>query len=212
MNTNKLLTYLLYALLGGLILVAGYKVWENKQRSTRLAKEDAEFRQSMRDLGYVEPDTTGSQYDGDEPAGATTPPAPGSSSVVTADGIEEETPTAATPTPQQPAAKPAPKTTTPTPAAPAPRTEEPRNLDTDNSDGRYRVIAGSFTKLAGARREMERIIKMGYQDAEVGLYNRGKFAVVIVKRTNNLNEAIRIQEALERKGVDASVVDRERRK
>lgn len=203
MNTNKMLTYLLYALLVGLIAVAGYKTWQTKQRNTQLANEAAEFEQSRRDLGYIETDSFGTLYEGDDAGNGTSP---GSSSVVITDGIEDDAPAA----PQQPkVSKPTtPTTTSTTPAANA----QPRNLDTDNSDGRYRVIAGSFTKLDGARREMERIIKMGYHDAEVGYFNRSKYAVVVVKRTDNLNEAIRVVDALKKKGVDAVVVDRERRK
>ena len=207
MNTNKILTYLLYALLVGLIAVAGYKTWQTKQRNTQLANEAAEFEQSRRDLGYIETDSFGTLYEGDDAGNGTSP---GSSSVVITDGIEDDAPAATSSNaPQQP------KVTTPTP--PPARTTpaanaQPRNLDTDNSDGRYRVIAGSFTKLDGARREMERIIKMGYHDAEVGYFNRSKYAVVVVKRTDNLNEAIRVVDALKKKGVDAVVVDRERRK
>lgn len=221
MNTNKLLTYLLYALLAGLIAVAGYKTWQTKQRSTQLAKEEAEFQQSLRDLGYVESDTTGSQYEGEGNSN-------GSTSVVITDGIEDEIPVTTTPAPQPKTSMPktstpqagtsktgTPKVSTPGTPAPAPKNTapaEPRNLDTDNSDGRYRVVAGSFTKMEGARREMERIIKMGYHDAEVGHFNRSKYAVVIVKRTNNLKEATQIVDALARKGIDAAVIDRERRK
>lgn len=229
MNTNKLLTYLLYALLAGLIAVAGYKTWQTKQRSTQLAKEEAEFQQSLRDLGYVETDTTGSQYEGEGNPN-------GSSSVVITDGIEDEIPVTTTPAPQPKTSTPkttpqagtskitpqagtsktgTPKVSTPATPAPAPKNtapDEPRNLDTDNSDGRYRVVAGSFTKLEGARREMERIIKMGYHDAEVGHFNRSKYAVVVVKRTNSLSEATKIVDALARKGIDAAVIDRERRK
>jgi hypothetical protein len=45
----------------------------------------------------------------------------------------------------------------------------------------------------------------------VGLYNRGKYAVVIVKRTNSLNEANQILDKLEDKGIDAAVIDRRRK-
>lgn len=207
MNTNKMLTYLLYALLIGLIAVAGYKTWQDKKNKARLAKETAEFEQSQqRSLGYIEQDSFGTLYDGDEVS---------SRSVVITDGIEDDVPPANTPA-SKPSTGAAGSDPNPQSAAPSantkPAQKQPLNLDTDKSDGRYRVIAGSFTKLDGARREMERIIKMGYHDAEIGYYNRSKYAVVVVKRTNNLNEAIRIVDALERKGIDASVVDRERRK
>ncbi|MEQ1744089.1 MAG: SPOR domain-containing protein [Saprospiraceae bacterium] len=211
MNTNKMLSYLLYALLVGLVAVAGYKVWQMKKDKEKMAMESAEFEQGSRDLVFQENDTTDSAYDDSDSLYSS------SSIVVSDEGIEGDIPVS------QPASEPQQKTngkpkkaeptaSAPKPAAPAAQAEQPRNMDTDAGDGRYRVVAGSFTKLDGARREMERIIKMGYQDAEVGLYNRGRFAVVIVKRTDNLNEAVRIAEALEKKGFEASVIDRERKK
>ncbi|MFN0014778.1 MAG: SPOR domain-containing protein [Saprospiraceae bacterium] len=211
MNTNKMLSYLLYALLVGLVAVAGYKVWQMKKEKEKIALETAEFQQGSRDLSFKENDTTGSEYDDTDTLYSS------SSVVVSDEGIEgdlsEPQPVSE---PQQKTngnpEKTAPAAGKPRPATPAAQTEQPRNLDTDAGDGRYRVVAGSFTKLDGARREMERIIKMGYQDAEVGLYNRGRFAVVIVKRTDNLNEAVRIAEALEKKGFEASVIDRLRKK
>lgn len=221
MNTNKLLSYLLYALLAGLILVAGYKACQMKADQARVAQENADFQKTLRDFGYVEDDTTGSAYGGEEsgytdPAPTTpvttTPkgnnsPQTGNKPVSTPDGIEYD--------------NPKPVTTQPKPNTPksGDLTSGSSSAGTSSkpsggsySDGRYRVVAGSFTVMDGARREMERLIKMGYHDAEIGRYNRGKYAVVIVKRTNDLNEAIRIADQLEKKGIDATVVDRQRKK
>ena len=58
MRTNNLLTYVLYALLGLLILIAGYKACEMKKAQALQDKENAEFQQQMRDMGYTEEDTT----------------------------------------------------------------------------------------------------------------------------------------------------------
>ncbi len=208
MNTTKILTYLLYALLGGLILVAGYKACQMKNRQASLAKEAQEFDQK-RNLGYTDPDSLGTLYEGD------------TSTVVIADGGSEEGTIAAQPSDNAPA--PSTQSTHPTekpnaqpptqitPQTPPPA-QQPIDLDNDTYDGRYRVVAGSFTKLESARREMQRIIKMGYTDAEIGYYNRGKYAAVVVKRTNSLSEANRIVDDLERRGVDAAVIDKYRKK
>ena len=61
MRTNNLLTYVLYALLGLLILIAGYKACEMKKAQALQDKENAEFQQQMRDMGYTEEDTTASK-------------------------------------------------------------------------------------------------------------------------------------------------------
>jgi len=210
MNTNKLLIYLLYALIAGLVIIFVYKACKMKEEQARVAQENAEFQQTLRDFGYIDSDTSGSRFSGEE--NSNNDPAP-NQPVVSKDGIEGEIPpptsTPATkPTTTPPATSPAPTTKTP------PTTEAPRTVSdpepAGSSDGRYRVVAGSFTVLDGARREMERLIKMGYHDAEVGKYNRGKYAVVIVKRTNSLSEARRLVGELKSKGVDARVVDRER--
>lgn len=208
MNTTKILTYLLYALLGGLILVAGYKACEMKNRQASLAKEAQEFDQ-QRNLGYTDPDSLGTLYEGDT-----------STVVISDDGIEDTPatppPAGDAPAPSAQPARPTEKPTTPPLAETKPQTpppaQPPMDLDNDTRDGRYRVVAGSFTKLESARREMQRIIKMGYTDAEIGYYNRGKYAAVVVKRTNSLSEANRIVDDLERRGIDAAVIDKYRKK
>ena len=220
MKTNTLLTYILYLVLAGLIGMLVYKSCQLKRNQADLAKQNDEFQKNLRDYGYLSEDSTESQFVGEENTTSTKGADSATSAVAPAtqpgaslsnNGIEDEDPV--------PVSVPKEKTSKQIAAPPksaAPKTTDSdrvRNLDEDDaSDGRYRVVAGSFTVLDGARREMERLIKMGFHDAEVGRYNRGKYAVVIVKRTNNLNEANRIADQLQRKGIDASVIDRQRKK
>lgn len=215
MKTNTFLTYLLYALLAGLIGVAGYKACQIQKEKADLAKEseDEAFKKQMRDFGYLDEDTTGSQYAGDDGV-ATTPAGDGaavtpSESTVNPDGIEDEAPATTTATPKTP-----PSTTTAPQTATPPKSKDETTTASASESGskpRYYVSAGSFTKLEAARRQMERVIKMGYENAEIGYTNRGKFAVVVVMRTNSLSEANKVVDRLEGKGLDASVVDRIRK-
>lgn len=210
MKTNTMLTYLLYALLTGLIVVAGYKACQMKNEEARLAQESKEeaFQKQLRDMGYLEEDTTGSQYGGDENTDQpVTTPATDDKSTVTTDGIEDEAPVSTTTTPKtRPVTSPPAETTA--------KGSDPKPADrVDNSVAkpRYYISAGSFTKLASARRQMEKMIQMGYENAEIGYTNGGKFAVVVVKRTNSLSEANKILDKLEAKGIDVNVVDRLRK-
>jgi cell division protein FtsN len=209
MPTNKLLTYILYAVLFSLVAVAGFKACEMKKEQQLTALEQAKFDQQLRDMDYPEEDIQGgSSYAGGDinyDAPAADPKAPAAY-----DQPAAPAPAKAQSTYDQPAA-----------SASAAAYDQPaasgggRVMDYTNTaeptDGRYRVVAGSFKIKDNARKQMERIIKIGYADAEVGVYNRGAFAVVVVKRTNSLSEANRIVDDLERRGIDASVIDRERK-
>jgi len=222
MRTNNLLTYLLYALLLGLIAAAGFKACQMKKEKQLLAaKQETELQQTLRDMGYKTEDSTaaaGSTYAGGDPAVKTNTPATETSK----DGIEDEpdaskpvsssSKTTAATTPKTDAVT-TPKTTAKTvekPVVTAPSTAV-RDLDTNPRSGRYRVQAGSFTKMEGARRQLETVIKMGYRDAEIGKTNRGKYAVVVVMRTDNKGEAIQIADKLEAAGLDAAVIDNRRK-
>lgn len=208
MKPNKILTPLLYILLATLVVLAIYQGCEMKRTAEEKDAEEAELRRTLREMGYIDEDTIdlNSTYAGEgdtivtrKPGGETVPPA-------NKDGIEDEAPVKTTEKP---------KATTPPPPASTKKDIAPnreRDLDKDSGDGRYRVVAGSFTRLDGARRQLEKLIKMGYQEAEVGRYNHGKYAVVIVIRTDNLNEAINLVDKLERQGIDAGVIDRNRKK
>ena len=210
MKTNSLLTYLLYALLGALLIAAGYKACQMQKEKQRKAQEQQEWQETLRKL-YPETDTTagGSAYIGnDQTAKPTT--------TVTKDGIETEqtTPgknapaTTTTGTQQNP-----PKTTAPTTAA-TPKTTPAKSSAAPVAgagSGRWEVRAGTFTYKEGARERLEQVIKMGYTNAEIGKTNGGKYAVVVVLRTNNKAKAIQVGDQLEKRGIDAFVYDRNKK-
>jgi cell division protein FtsN len=203
MKTNSLLTYLLYALLATLILAAGYKACQMQKEKQQKAREQAEWDETIRKL-YPENDSAGggSSYvsrDSATPANAKTTPK---------NGIEDE--------PKTTAAKPtAPKTTTTTPGtSSAATTTQPKTTAKSPAvkgagTGRYSVQAGAFANISGARERLEQIIKLGYTNAEIG--RSGKYHVVVVMRTNDKAKAIQVNDQLERRGLDAMVVDKNRK-
>jgi len=227
MRTNTLLTYLLYALLIGLISAAGYLAYKTKQEKAQKARDTQDVNETLRTLGYSPEDSTaagGSSFStGSDTIGSATVHA---KTKVTRDGIEEDAPadtrttTPLATTSTKPAAATATKPAATTrPAATqqaAPKTAAKgisgsatpsKNLNTDARGGRYQVRAGSFSVMANARDLLEKIIKMGYQQAEIGKVNGGKYATVVVMRTNDRTAATKVMDKLEDKGVDAFVFD-----
>ena len=223
MKTNNLLTYLLYALLGLLIIAAGYKACQMQQDKKEKAAEEAELQKTLRDMGYANDDTTsmGSTYAGDSQ----------STSGTTSDGIEKDPVTTSTNTTATTGAKPStPATTTAKPATPAVTTTKPAaTTSTDPKSttvttttkgssaakkgpgsGRWAVRAGTFSQMEGARRRLEEVIRLGYTNAEISKTSSGNAAVVVF-RSNDKNAAIRVVDKLEEKGVDAAVFDRNKK-
>jgi cell division septation protein DedD len=213
MKTNNLLTYLLYALLAGLVLVIGQKACKMKQDKAIMAKESAEMSGALRELGYTENDSTSSTHgEGtykDGSAETQTQTTTGGGAKVSNDkagieGEEEET----KPVTASTKSKPLVADTEEEPAKPS-RTKV-RDLDAEGSDSpRFMVLAGTFTVMDNAREQMEALVKKGFEEAEVGKFNRGKFACAIAKRTNSLADAKACMAKLKAKGFkDALVKER----
>lgn len=92
------------------------------------------------------------------------------------------------------------KGSTATAPAPAPAV----NNSTSNS-GRYMVVAGSYRQRVNADNQVARLRKMGYNNTQVSLFDRGSFAVVLVDRFSSYGDAKRLVNELVGKGVDAIV-------
>jgi cell division septation protein DedD len=212
MKTDKLLTYVLYALLGGLVIVAGQKACKLKEDKAMQAKESSDMSKALQELGYSENDSTGGgtthSDDGtykDGTAENATKTATGGGEKITnaaKNGIEVEEET-----------KPVTSSTTSKSIAAksedddAPSKTKVRDLDSEGSDSpKYMVLAGTFTKMDNAREQMETLVKKGFQEAEVGKFNRGKFACAIAKRTNSLSEAKAVMAKLKAKGFKDAIV------
>ncbi|GAB4255596.1 MAG: hypothetical protein Kow0027_22390 [Saprospiraceae bacterium] len=101
--------------------------------------------------------------------------------------------------PQPTAAKPTEPTTTKKPAT----TNQPAT--TVSSEGKYMVLAGSFQQRANADKLVKQLKGKGYTNARVEIFDRGKYAVVLVDRFDNLDDARELQQRLKADGVDCYV-------
>lgn len=197
MRSNNFFTYLLYALLGVLVLAAGYlaldRSKERAQVAEELKKDYEQLNQTIKENGYV--DTTGgtsSTYVGESDKTKTT---------VDKNGIETAPATKSTTT----TAKPAVENTKGTSKLVAKGGTTPKQTAPSNT-GRYHLVVGAFGQIDNARTEMERFVKMGYRNAEVVKYKTDLWRV-IAKRCKTRSEAEKYEGDMARQGIDVMIVD-----
>lgn len=107
------------------------------------------------------------------------------------------------------------KTTQPAPSQPSsPATPSVKETELDAADspsendtetppsvkakpeGRYMVLGGSFTKKALAEAEARKLKEKGYDHASVEIFDRGKYAVVMIDRFDNMADAEKLVKKL----------------
>lgn len=93
------------------------------------------------------------------------------------------------------------KTSTKKPASSATDTAE----KTTYSEGKYMVLAGSFIQKSSAEAQVKQLKKLGYNNARLEIFDRGKYAVVLVDRFGNMAEAERLVKKLSGDGVKSYV-------
>ncbi len=232
MKSNNLFNYVVYGILGVLFLgVAYYALDQRKEQAKKeeeMRRDREQLENSLANMDNVG-DTTAtsgqSAYVGEGAAGAKTATGTKKPSA-NKDGIEEDgtpaKPVTNVPTGTKPAGtKPTAQTTTTPPktaVAPQPVTD-PKKLvaktPTANTSkqsiapsnsGRYLVVVGAFSQIENARTEMEKFVKLGYQDAEVIKYKENLWRLV-AKRCSKRSDATKHEGDLERHGFDVMIVD-----
>ena len=73
------------------------------------------------------------------------------------------------------------------------------------SEGKYMVLAGSFSQKASAESQVKKLNKMGYENAHMEIFDRGKYAVVLVDRFENMADAEKMVKKLSGDGVKSYV-------
>lgn len=71
--------------------------------------------------------------------------------------------------------------------------------------GKYMVISGGFSVKASADILVTKLHKLGYENARVEPFDRGKYAAVIVDRFDNMSEAERLVKKLKEDGIKSYV-------
>lgn len=102
-----------------------------------------------------------------------------------------------------------PATTNPAPTSPDESGSTTTTPIRPSKRGDYLVLAGSFRQQANAETQAAKLRKLGYAQAEVTMFNRGAYAVVLVDRFSSMADAKRLTEELRAKhSVEARVMER----
>lgn len=73
------------------------------------------------------------------------------------------------------------------------------------ASGQYMVLAGTFKYRNNAEEMVSKLRGMGYTNAAVELFDRGRYAVALVDRFDGLSDAKSLKSELSGKGVEAYV-------
>ncbi len=77
------------------------------------------------------------------------------------------------------------------------------------SKGKFMVIAGTFSKSVLAKSQVSKLKNLGFNNARIEPFDRGKYDVVMVDRFDNMADAERLVKSLKSKGVDCYVKTKE---
>lgn len=84
-------------------------------------------------------------------------------------------------------------------------TATPQSYNNASSGGDFLVVAGTFKQEANAKVQLKKFKGLGYQDAEIGKFNKSTYASLIVDRFDTSAEAKKLVRTLKAKGIDAYV-------
>lgn len=87
-------------------------------------------------------------------------------------------------------------------------TTEARPVAASERTGDYLVLAGSYKVRENAETEVQRLRKLGFENAEVSPFNRGAYAVVLVNRFTDISDAQALVKELKAKGIDSYVQEK----
>jgi cell division protein FtsN len=173
------------------------------QNTESLYEDDGTTGDDYSDDPYYS-DTTASEFD--FLSDTTEEAAPAST---TAKPATTTTPPATTTKPATTTTPPATKPSAPAATKPAPAPAESKPLENidemSSSGGNYLVLAGAFTVMSNAEAHARRLEKMGFSNAKVALFNKGKYATVLVDRFESKSEASALVNRLTEKGVESYV-------
>lgn len=81
---------------------------------------------------------------------------------------------------------------------------------TGTSTGAYLVLAGSYRVKSNAENQVRKLKRLGYDDAEVTIFNRGAYATVLVDRFESQTEARELANELKDKHSIEAIVQKKK--
>ncbi len=96
---------------------------------------------------------------------------------------------------------------------PTPKSTETERITSSSatsSGGKFMVFGGTFTQKALANEQVAKLKKMGYQNASIEIFDRGKYAVVLVDRFEYMADAERLVKKLKTDGITCYIKTKER--
>lgn len=81
----------------------------------------------------------------------------------------------------------------------------PTAYDNANRNGNFLVVAGTFKQEVNAQTQLKKFKRMGYENAEIGKFNKSTYASLIVDRFTTNAAAKQLVRTLKQKGIDAYV-------
>ena len=99
------------------------------------------------------------------------------------------------------------ETGTQTTTAPATTTTTSTSTSTrsNSSGGRYMVIAGTYKQKVNAENQVNKLKRLGYSNAQVELFDRGSYAIVLVDRHASESAAQQMVGKLRGEGIDSYI-------
>lgn len=73
------------------------------------------------------------------------------------------------------------------------------------SDGKYMVVAGTYRQMINAETELQKLKKLGYNNATIAKFNNSTYASLIVDRFASSSSAYKYMKTLKAKGLDVYV-------
>lgn len=78
----------------------------------------------------------------------------------------------------------------------------------NTNEGKYMVIAGTYRQKVNATNQVNKLRKLGYNDSEVKMFDRGSYALALVNRFSSYSDAKALVRKLADNGVEAMIKEK----
>ena len=84
------------------------------------------------------------------------------------------------------------------------------DISSSLGNGKYMVIVGTYKYMASAKRAQKQLQNRGFPEASIEIFDNGKYARVLVGRSNDYNEAASIKTDLKKNGFHDVLIQEKR--